>query len=114
MRSADEPRVEAEDIGRPRSPVGMRARDWADFQEGTVRPFFQAVLERTGVAAGTRYLDAGCGSGMAAQMAAARGAEVSGVDVAEAMLSIARACRRATFTRAISSNCRSRTKSSMW
>src|SRR3954471_6850188 len=69
---------------------GVRARDWADFQEGTVRPVFQAVLERTRVGPGTRYLDAGCGSGMAAEMAAARGAEVSGVDAAEAMLAIAR------------------------
>jgi SAM-dependent methyltransferase len=69
---------------------GARARDWADFQEGTVRPVFEAVLERTHVGPGTRYLDAGCGSGMAAEMAAARGAEVSGVDAAEAMLSIAR------------------------
>jgi SAM-dependent methyltransferase len=69
---------------------GERARDWADYQEGTVRPVFQSVLERTRVGPGTRYLDAGCGSGMAAQMAAARGAAVSGVDAAEAMLSIAR------------------------
>src|ERR1043165_9957818 len=42
---------------------GARARDWADFQEGTVRPVFQAVLERARVGAGTRYLDAGCASG---------------------------------------------------
>src|SRR5689334_8150408 len=69
---------------------GARARDWADFQERTARPVFQAVLERTRVGAGTRYLDAGCGSGMAAEMAAARGAEIAGVDAAEAMLSIAR------------------------
>ena len=69
---------------------GARARDWADFQEGTVRPVFEAVLERTGVGPGTRVLDAGCGSGMAAQIAAALGAEVSGIDAAEAMLSIAR------------------------
>jgi SAM-dependent methyltransferase len=69
---------------------GARARDWADFQEGTVRPVFEAVLERTRVGPGTRYLDAGCGSGMAAELAAARGADVSGIDAAEAMLSIAR------------------------
>lgn len=56
-----------------------------------MRPVFEAVLERARVGPGTRYLDAGCGSGMAAEMAAARGAEVSGVDAAEAMLSIARA-----------------------
>src|ERR1041385_4853422 len=69
---------------------GVRARDWADFQEGTVRPVFEAVLDRTRVGPGTRYLDVGCGSGMAAEFAAARGAGVSGVDAAEAMLSIAR------------------------
>ncbi len=69
---------------------GLRAQDWADFQEGTVRPVFDAVLERTRVGPGTRYLDDGCGSGMAAEMAAARGADVSGVDAAEAMLAIAR------------------------
>ncbi len=69
---------------------GARARDWADYMEGTVRPVFEAVLERTRVGPGTRYLDAGCGAGMAAQIAAARGAEVAGVDAAEAMLSIAR------------------------
>src|SRR5690348_16209055 len=69
---------------------GAKARDWADFMEGTVRPVFEAVLERTRVAPGTRYLDVGCGSGMAAQIAAERGAEVAGIDAAEAMLSIAR------------------------
>jgi SAM-dependent methyltransferase len=69
---------------------GARARDWADFQEATVRPVFEAVMERTRVGAGTRYLDAGCGSGMAAQIAAARGAGVAGVDASKAMLAIAR------------------------
>jgi len=82
--------------GKPRTSEahgrlwGARARDWADYQEGTVRPVFQAVLERARVGPGTRVLDAGCGSGMAAEMAAARGAEVSGADASEEMLSIAR------------------------
>ncbi len=40
--------------------------------------------------AGTRYLAVGCGAGMAAQIAAARGAQVSGLDAAEAPLEIAR------------------------
>jgi SAM-dependent methyltransferase len=77
----------AEDHGRL---WGARAQAWADVMEGTVRPVFEAVLERTQVGPGTRYLDAGCGSGMAAQIAAARGAQVWGVDAAEAMLAIAR------------------------
>ncbi len=69
---------------------GARARDWADIQEGTVRPVFEAVLERTRVESGTRYLDAGCGSGMAAEIAAGWGAQVSGIDAAPALLQIAR------------------------
>ncbi|HEU0030031.1 MAG TPA: class I SAM-dependent methyltransferase [Kofleriaceae bacterium] len=69
---------------------GVRAQDWADYQEATVRPVFEAVLDRTRVGPGTRYLDAGCGSGMAAMMAAERGAQVTGVDASEEMLAIAR------------------------
>lgn len=69
---------------------GARARDWADIQEGMARPVYEAVLERTAVGTGIRYLDVGCGSSMAAQLAAARGAQVSGIDAAEALLAIAR------------------------
>jgi SAM-dependent methyltransferase len=69
---------------------GARARDWAELQEGTLRAAFEAVLEKTGVGKDTRYLDVGCGSGMAARMAADLGAEVSGIDAAEALLAIAR------------------------
>lgn len=69
---------------------GGRAQDWADDQEGTVRPVYEAALDRTGVKSGTRYLDIGCGAGMAAQIAASRGAEVSGIDAADALLAIAR------------------------
>ena len=69
---------------------GTRAQDWADFQEGTARAVYEAVLERTRVESGTRYVDIGCGAGMAAQIAASRGAEVSGIDAADALLAIAR------------------------
>jgi SAM-dependent methyltransferase len=69
---------------------GARARDWADIQEGTVRPVYEAALSRTAVGSGTRYLDIGCGAGMAAQLAAARGALVSGIDAADNMIAIAR------------------------
>ncbi len=69
---------------------GARAQDWADIQEGTARPVYQAVLDRTRVKSGKRYLDIGCGAGMAAQMAASRGAEVSGIDAADELLAIAR------------------------
>ena len=69
---------------------GNRSRDWADVQEGKVRPVYEAVMLRTGVKAGTRYLDVGCGAGMAARLAADRGALVSGIDAAAPMLAIAR------------------------
>lgn len=69
---------------------GARAQDWADIQEGTARAAYEAVLEHSLVQTGTQYLDIGCGSGMAAQMAAARGAKVSGVDAATELLDIAK------------------------
>ena len=64
---------------------GARASDWAEIQESAMRPVYEAVLERTRVGSGTRYLDVGCGAGMAAQIAAARGAQVSAIDAAEAL-----------------------------
>lgn len=69
---------------------GTRARDWADLQEVTARSVYEAVLERTAVGSGTRYLDVGCGAGLATQLAAARGAAVWGFDASEALLEIAR------------------------
>lgn len=69
---------------------GSRARDWANIQEGAAVPAYVAALERAGVGAGTVYLDAGCGAGMAARVAAERGAAVSGIDAAPALLAIAR------------------------
>jgi SAM-dependent methyltransferase len=69
---------------------GARARDWADFQEGTVLSLYEAVLERAALRKGTRLFDAGCGAGMFCLLAAARGAEVKGLDAAAALLDIAR------------------------
>lgn len=69
---------------------GSRARDWAEIQEQSVRPVFSEVLKRAEVGNGTDYLDVGCGSGMAAQMAAELGANVSGIDASEELLMIAR------------------------
>lgn len=69
---------------------GARARDWADVIKSRTRPLFEAVLDRVGVGAGSRVLDLACGAGLAAAIAAERGAEVWGVDAAEPMLAIAR------------------------
>ncbi|HSE86528.1 MAG TPA: class I SAM-dependent methyltransferase [Candidatus Binatia bacterium] len=69
---------------------GARARDWAELQEPMTRPVYDAVFQRIEMDAQTNYLDVGCGSGLAAQLAAERGAKVTGIDAAENLLTIAR------------------------
>jgi SAM-dependent methyltransferase len=67
-----------------------RARDWADVQEVQSLPLFEAVLARCDAVAGKRVLDVGCGSGQFARLARERGAMVSGLDAAPALVEIAR------------------------
>ncbi len=69
---------------------GARARDWADFQERVAIPLFEVVLQKAGVSQGTTVLDIGCGSGIYCEMAAKRGAQVSGLDASETLIEIAR------------------------
>ncbi len=69
---------------------GSAATDWATIQEKTCLPVYEAVFSWLKPESGTRYLDAGCGAGLAAQLARARGASVSGLDAAQNMLAIAR------------------------
>ncbi|HEX4304357.1 MAG TPA: hypothetical protein VHZ78_16305 [Rhizomicrobium sp.] len=64
---------------------GARARDWASFQEVQSLPVYEAIVSRF-VTPGTRCLDVGCGAGVAAW----RGAKVTGIDAAEAMIAITR------------------------
>lgn len=69
---------------------GSAAVDWAEIQERTCLPVYRAAFDRIGLKAGETYLDVGCGAGLAAQVAAERGAAVSGLDAAERLLAIAR------------------------
>lgn len=69
---------------------GQSARDWADIQEGQFAAGYHAALAAAGVGAGTRLMDAGCGAGGAAMLAASMGARVAGVDAAPPLLDIAR------------------------
>lgn len=69
---------------------GARARDWAEIQEGQCAAAYRAVLDHAGIGPGMRHLDVGCGAGMAAAMAASRGAAVAGIDAADALLAVAR------------------------
>jgi SAM-dependent methyltransferase len=66
-----------------------RAADWAELVAGFSQPAWAAVADATGIAAGTRVLDLGCGSGEFCRLAAARGAHAFGIDAAQAMIEIA-------------------------
>lgn len=68
---------------------GARSWDWAQVQEQTALPLFGAVLDAARVTAGTRFLDAGCGTGLPALLGVLRGAEVQAFDASAAMIEIA-------------------------
>lgn len=67
-----------------------QARDWANFLEKFHTPLYKSVFDRVGISHGTRLLDVGCGAGLAVQLAAQLGAQVSGIDAAVAFIEIAR------------------------
>lgn len=69
---------------------GTRARQWAELQEGSFRPLYEAAFDATQVGNGSAVLDVGCGAGLALQVAQSRGATVSGLDAAAALADIAR------------------------
>lgn len=69
---------------------GARAKDWAEVQEGMVRPLYEAVVSKTGIGPRTKLLDVGCGSGMFCAMAAQRASEISGIDASPALIRIAK------------------------
>src|SRR5438093_6614101 len=69
---------------------GAAAEDWASLMEPQGRALFDAVLGSGLFASGARVLDVGCGSGLFAQLIAARGCEVAGLDASEPLLAIAR------------------------
>ena len=67
---------------------GVRPREWCAM-EAQIEPVYTAVLDRLAVRHGTELLDLGCGAGLAARLAALRGAIVSGVDATPELLEIA-------------------------
>ena len=69
---------------------GAAAEDWATLIEPQSTRLFEAVLDAVGVAAGTSYFDAGCGAGLALQLARARDATVAGLDASAGLLEVAR------------------------
>jgi SAM-dependent methyltransferase len=69
---------------------GAQAREWAELQEPSFAPVFDAILDVAAVGRGTRVLDVGCGSGLFGHLAEKRGAQVAGIDAAEGMIAVAR------------------------
>src|SRR4051794_2853682 len=68
---------------------GAAARDWAEIAEPGQIPFYEAAFDALRLDDATHLLDAGCGAGLALQLAHKRGASVAGVDAAEGFLTVA-------------------------
>jgi SAM-dependent methyltransferase len=73
-------------MGGWNSIVDLWQESWASFAD----PARHVVAAATALAPGTSVLDLGCGSGEFLGLAAERGAEVAGIDDAEAMIAAAR------------------------
>jgi len=69
---------------------GAAAKDWTKLFEPMSKPIWVAMLDSAEVKKGTRFLDLGCGGGGSSNLANERGAQVSGLDAAEALVTIAR------------------------
>jgi SAM-dependent methyltransferase len=69
---------------------GARAREWAELQESSFRPLYQAAFDAAGIQKGCAVLDVGCGAGLAVQVAVENGATASGLDAAAGLVAIAR------------------------
>ncbi|WP_329567937.1 class I SAM-dependent methyltransferase [Kitasatospora sp. NBC_01266] len=76
-----------------RPTPASRARDWAEIQERTLVPLYEAVHERLAVGHGGSLLDLGCRSGLALLLAAGRGARVAGLEPDPELRELARARR---------------------
>jgi SAM-dependent methyltransferase len=63
---------------------------WAETAEGRIRPLYDRLLDLLALQPGTRLLDAGCGAGLFAELAARRGADVVGLDAAPGLVEYAR------------------------
>ncbi len=83
-----------------------RAEAWSEHWGRLVAPAREAVADVAGIGAGTRVLDAGCGTGEFLALAVHRGATASGVDLDADMLAVARhRAPEADLARATSRSC---------
>ena len=69
---------------------GRRASDFATLAEPSACREYLAVHHRLGLADGDRLLDMACGSGLALELAAVRGAVCAGIDASPRLVAVAR------------------------
>lgn len=69
---------------------GRRAVDFATLAEPAICREYVAVHHHLGITAGTRVLDVACGSGLALELAAVRGAACAGIDASPRLIAVAR------------------------
>ena len=69
---------------------GAAVADYAEINEGHCFRLWEDMMVAMGVGPSTLFLDAGCGPGGGARLAADKGAIVSGLDASEAMIVYAR------------------------
>ena len=69
---------------------GRRAHDWSEIQEPKSRALYEIVLKALSLTGDSALLDAGCSSGVFAELATAQGASVMGIDACNALLDLAR------------------------
>ncbi len=68
---------------------GRHPANWAHEIEAQMQPLYESTLAALGPLAGQRFLDAGCGTGLAAALASAAGASVAGLDASSALVEFA-------------------------
>ncbi len=69
---------------------GRRAVDFSTLSEPSACREYVAVHHRLGIEDGDRVLDVACGSGLALELAAVRGATVAGIDASPRLVAVAR------------------------
>lgn len=95
MSAQSEPEVVSQDTAPAQWTVvdegwGRRAVDFATLSEPANCREYVAVHQLLGIGPGDRVLDIACGSGLAVELCAARGATVSGLDASPRLIAVAR------------------------